>query len=203
MRPPDPARAQPGPRLRRGLAWVIIGPGCKQYAAAAVPSPIKRWARRRKTQAGTPRRLRGFGHAVRRAWQVATWELVAAVCALHHLLSPLRDAEIVMFVDSKAQPRAVRRDMCALPRQPRQAALGVLLRGTSRQPDYNALVADIWFAAAAARCLLSAWYVPSALNVADAPTRPATKAAEIAAMDREGFTEVAWPWPRAAPWGSC
>lgn len=108
-----------------------------------------------------------------------------------------------MFVDSKAQPRAVRRDMCALPRQPRQAALGVLLRGTSRQPDYNALVADIWFAAAAARCLLSAWYVPSALNVADAPARPATKAAEIAAMVREGFTEVAWPWPRAAPWGSC
>ena len=134
--------------------------------------------------------------------KVAAWELVAAVCALHHLLATLRDAEIVLFVDSKARPGKGRRAARAMLRWPRQAALGVLLRGTSRQADYNALVADIWFAAATARCLLSAWYVPSALNVADAPTRPATKAAAIAAMHREGFTRVAWPWPRAAPWHS-
>jgi hypothetical protein len=41
--------------------------------------------------------------------KVAAWELVAAVCALHHLLATLRDAEIVLFVDSKARPGAGRR----------------------------------------------------------------------------------------------
>ena len=43
--------------------------------------------------------------------------------------------------------------------------------------------------------LLTFWLVPSAQNIADAPTRPAKKAAQLAAMCEAGFCEVPWAWP--------
>ena len=81
-----------------------------------------------------------------------------------------------------------------------QAALGVLRKGCSRQEDYNALVTEIWLMAAREACLLTFWWVPSAQNIADAPTRPVQKAAQLAAMRAAGFREVPWAWPEEAPW---
>ena len=68
--------------------------------------------------------------------QIATWELVAAVCALWHFLDghSIEDGtEIQLFVDSTV-------------------ALGTLVRGSSRQPDWNSLVAELWFQTAVRCC---------------------------------------------------
>ena len=51
-----------------------------------------------------------------------------------------------------------------------------------------------------AGAMLSAWWVPSALNLADAPTRRAAKSAAMQKLHDEGFQEVSWEWPRDAPW---
>ena len=79
-------------------------------------------------------------------------------------------------------------------------ALGTLLRGTSRQPDLNDLVTDIWFQTASRAALLLAWRVPSKLDIADVPTRPAERASELQGLIDEGFEEVGWLWPESAPW---
>ena len=79
-------------------------------------------------------------------------------------------------------------------------ALGTLLRGTSRQSDWNDLVAGIWFEAAAQAALLLAWRVPSKLNLADAPTRPEKCASELRALINRGFVETEWWWPPHSPW---
>ena len=76
----------------------------------------------------------------------------------------------------------------------------MLRKGCSRQGDYNALVTEIWLMAAREACLLTFWWVPSAQNIADAPTRPVQKAAQLAAMRAAGFREVPWAWPEDAPW---
>jgi hypothetical protein len=117
----------------------------------------------------------------RRRNQVATWELVAAVSALWFLFDELRRPgpqwEVQMFIDSIA-------------------ALGTLLRGSSRQEDWNTLVTELWFRTATEGILLGAWWVPSKLNVADAPTRSASKAKDMETLIKAGFQEVAWKWPR-------
>ena len=76
------------------------------------------------------------------------------------------------------------------------AALGSLLRGSSRQEDWNTLVTELWFRTATEGILLGAWWVPSKLNVADAPTRSASKAKDMETLIKAGFQEVAWEWPR-------
>ena len=114
--------------------------------------------------------------------QVGTWELMAAVCGLKFLISTAPgDLEIVAFVDNTS-------------------ALGAILRGCSRQTDWNDLIGDLWLAAAQRGHFLHAWYVPSHLNLADAPTRPETKASEIAELASRGFREIQWVFPPGAPW---
>ncbi len=82
----------------------------------------------------------------------------------------------------------------------REVALGTLLRGCSRQPDYNVLASDIWFLAAQQACALSLWHVPSSLNLADAPTRREKKAQAMLGLARAGFLETQWSWPATACW---
>ena len=71
----------------------------------------------------------------RRRQQIATWELVATLCAVWYFLrSPARlsasHLQIHLFIDSNV-------------------ALGTLLRGTSRQSSCNDLDTGIWFEVAA------------------------------------------------------
>ena len=135
---------------------------------------------------------RGFVPGPLRRWvhqrrqQIATWELVAALRAVWYFLkSPARlsacHLQINLFIDS-------------------DVALGTLLRGTSRQSDWNDLVTGIWFEAAAQAVLLLAWRVPSKLNLADAPTRPEKCASELRALINRGFVETEWWWPPHSPW---
>ena len=113
--------------------------------------------------------------------QVATWELVAALCAIATVLSESDEVELISFIDSAV-------------------ALGTLLRGASRQPDWTALVGQLWLDAARQGCPMWAFRVPSAQNPADAPTRPTQKWRELQAMQRAGFSQEAWQWPTSAPW---
>jgi len=149
------------------VAWVAQGLATRVFSREFVPTPLRQWVRHRHTQ-------------------IATWELVAALCAVWYFLrSPARlsacQLQINLFLDSTV-------------------ALGTLLRGTSRQSDWNDLVTDIWFEAAAQAVLLLAWRVPSKLNPADAPTRPTKCAPELNALLERKFVEVQWFWPPQSPW---
>ena len=112
--------------------------------------------------------------------QVATWELVAALAGIRQLLDGRAALEVVVFVDSKV-------------------ALGTLLRGASRQRDWNDLIGDIWFHAARGGHMLTAFYVPSKQNPADAPTRPAKEWRALEALRDAGFQRVEWAWPPDMP----
>ena len=149
------------------LAWVAEGLSKRVFSRGFVPGPLRRWVHYRRQQ-------------------IATWELVAALCAVWYFLrSPARlsacHLQINLFLDSNV-------------------ALGTLLRGTSRQSDWNDLVTGIWFEAAAQAVLLLAWRVPSRLNLADAPTRPEKCASELRALIDRGFVETEWWWPPHSPW---
>ena len=149
------------------LAWVAEGLSKRVFSRGFVPEPLRQWVHQRRKQ-------------------IATWELVAALCAVWYFLkSPARlsacHLQINLFIDS-------------------DVALGTLLRGTSRQSDWNDLVTGIWFEAAAQAVLLLAWRVPSKLNLADAPTRPEKCASELRALINRGFVETEWWWPPHSPW---
>ena len=147
------------------VAWAICLPAQRVFSAAEVPKSVWRWARFRRNQ-------------------VATWELLAAICALHWLLSQgFGELEVLLFVDNNT-------------------ALGTLIRGSSRQADWNDLIGDLWLRVARAGVLLYSFYVPSHLNLADAPTRPRQKAAALEAMQAAGFAQVPWASPPDAPWHS-
>ena len=115
-----------------------------------------------------------------RKTQVATWELVAALAALWHIMSDLESPgaqwELEIFIDSTV-------------------ALGTLLRGCSRQCDWNKLVSELWFRAAVSGTLMYAWRVPSKQNLADAPTRFFQRSTEMRQLRDAGFKETAWQWP--------
>ena len=148
------------------LSWVLDFGQHKVFAATAVPSWLQRWVCFRKVQ-------------------IATWELVAAIVGVWHLLgimaSKFSDFEIHLFVDN-------------------DVALATLLRGASRQKDWNELVAGLWFQTASQGVQLLGFRVPSDQNLADAPTRPLKKQRELQLMKDEGFVEVHWHWPEDAPW---
>ena len=119
-----------------------------------------------------------------RQQQIHTWELVAAVCALWHFFSlpeGVAGLDVVIFIDSTV-------------------ALGTLLRGCSRQRDWNAMVAGMWFAAADRGHFLNAFRVSSHLNLADWPTRPEQKASELAQLVSRGFARLEWAWPAVDFW---
>ena len=145
------------------MAWVLRIGALKLFAACRVPRWLQRWVVKRKVQ-------------------IATWELIAALCALWHVVEQLDwqgpQLDIRIFIDSAV-------------------ALGTLLRGSSRQKDWNLLTTGIWFETARRGMLLSAWRVPSRQNLADAPTRRKTKRCQMAQLFAEGFQEVHWSWPRA------
>ena len=84
-----------------------------------------------------------------------------------------------------------------------RACLGCLMRGASRRRDWNELVQHLWFETARRGILLLGWWVPSALNLADAPTRQGTKDREMQALISAGFSERQWTWPVGAPWCPC
>jgi hypothetical protein len=75
-------------------------------------------------------------------------------------------------------------------------ALGTLLRGSSNQKDWNQLVTQFWFSVATSGILLGTWRVPSAQNLADAPTRRGAKTKEMQFLIDAGFNEVRWKWPK-------
>ena len=106
------------------------------------------------------------------------------MCALWHFFSlpeGVAGLDVVIFIDSTV-------------------ALGTLLRGCSRQRDWNAMVAGMWFAAADRGHFLSAFRVPSHLNLADWPTRPEQKASELAQLVSRGFARLEWAWPAVDFW---
>ena len=148
--------------------------GRGQLAWTAILGDQRRFARTR-----APKWLRDW--VCPRQKQVSTWELVAALCALGTVLAEYDDIEIVCFIDSAV-------------------ALGTVVRGASRQPDWNALVGNLRLGAATKGCAMWAFRVPSAQNPADAPTRPDCKWRELEAMHRSGVSEEAWEWPAQAPW---
>jgi len=148
------------------MAWVAEYGTRKQFSNVAVPPALRRWVCHRQNQ-------------------IATWELVAAVCGLWVFLTgpgQVQDGtEIHLFVDNNV-------------------ALGTLLRGSSRQRDWNELVADIWFQTAARGLVLMCWRVPSKQNLADAPTRPELRHEELKQLRAAGFRQTAWRWPQSCPW---
>ena len=105
------------------LAWVAEGLSKRIFSRGFVPGPLRRWVHQRRHQ-------------------IATWELLAALCAVWYFLRLLArlsacHLQINLFIDS-------------------DVALGTLLRGTSRQSYWNDLVTGIWFEAAAQAALLLA-----------------------------------------------
>ena len=151
----------------RRLAWVASCGPCLECSTVILPTSLRKWVCYRKTQ-------------------IATWDLVAARCALWHFLKTsmlqfLDSLQINLFVDSTV-------------------ALGTLMRGCSRQKDWNGLVTDLWFQVARSGTLLLAWRVPSSQNIADIPTRPSARAHDLKTMWEAGFREVEWHWPQVAPW---
>ena len=148
------------------VAWVAqIGGRIRQWSATSIPSSLRKWVCHRKTQ-------------------IATWELVAAVCAFWAVLDDLTElqaTELHLFVDSTS-------------------ALGCLMRGSARRPDWNALVQHLWFETARRGILLLGWWVPSALNLADAPTRQKEKQRSLQALLQAGFSQTPWKWPASVPW---
>ena len=111
---------------------------------------------------------------------------MAAVCALWYFFESAAGTsglDIVLLIDSSV-------------------ALGTLLRGCSRQRDWNDIVSGIWFAAADQGHILNIFRAPSHLNVADWPTREERKAKEMQQLTASGFNRVVWTWPSVDFWGA-
>ena len=163
------------PATRPRLVMYTDAAGCGALAWVLAQGNRKQFAR-----AWVPRWLRD--RVKPRRQQIGTWELIAAVCGLWHAYTILEPGlEILLFVDSNP-------------------ALGALLKGTSRQIDWNALVTSIWFAAADRGDVLCPFRVPSAQNLADAPSRAHEEPDKLRTLLEQGFEEVQWRWPEASVW---
>ena len=150
------------------LAWVAEGLSKRVFSRGFVPGPLRLWVHQRRQQ-------------------IATWELVAALCAVWYFLkSPARlsacHLQINLFIDS-------------------DVGLGHTVAWyvpVSRTGTVLSLAfGSRWQLKAV---LLLAWRVPSKLNLADAPTRPEKCASELRALINRGFVETEWWWPPHSPW---
>ena len=171
----QPVRRVPlAPRLLDRLILYTDATGSGGLAWVAILGNLREFAR-----AQVPPALRRW--ALPRKQQIGTWELLAAVCALWQLFDKVRaPVEILLFVDNTA-------------------AHGTIVRGSSRQEDWNHLVSEIWFQPASAGNCFSAWWVPSHLNVADAPSRtPAPES--VTCLTAQGFQEIDFLWPCHLAW---
>ena len=171
-----PKRAVPfNPQVLPKLVLYTDATGAGSLAWTLVIGERKEFAR-----AWVPRWLRRW--AKPRKQQVGTWELVAAICCLWHVFNTEQaPMEILIFIDSNP-------------------ALGTLLRGASKQYDWNALVAEIWFVAARRGDVLCAFRVPSKQNLADAPSRSEVEPQKVQSLIQDGFSEVQWSWPELDLW---
>ena len=103
------------------------------------------------------------------------------MCALWQIFDSVRgQVEILLFVDSTA-------------------AHGTIVRGCSRQEDWNHLISEIWFQPASLGNCLSAWWAPSHLNLADAPSR-IPQPDSVTCLTAQGFQEVDFRWPGHLAW---
>ena len=171
----QPSRRVPlAPRILDRLILYTDATGSGALAWVAVLGNLREYAR-----AQVPPALRRW--ALPRKQQIGTWELLAAVCALWQLFDKVRaPVEILLFVDNTA-------------------AHGTIVRGSSRQEDWNHLVSEIWFQPATAGNCFSAWWVPSHLNIADAPSRtPAPES--VTCLTAQGFQEIDFQWPCHLAW---
>jgi hypothetical protein len=148
---------------------------------------------------------------------VAAFELAAAIAATHVVLEsvpnvearpPLSRAALIASGEYLPTDSALRRQ----PRCPRDAATGcqcagsppdlrpTVLSAPRGQDDYNDLVGSVWMRVARQAAFLAVWWVPSKLNVADIPTRPAKRRADFDAMLSAGYEQVEWRWPSSVLW---
>ena len=116
-----------------------------------------------------------------RETQVGPFELAAAIAGIEAVLGMYSDCEVVLFIDN-------------------QTALGVILNGSCRERDMTELVKGLWFRCAMRGVFLSAFWVPSRLNIADSPTRPGEKDSAFRAMLEAGFVERPFVWPADVLW---
>ena len=130
--------------------------------------------------AGVP--AKAWSWALPRRTQVTLLELLAALCGVHYFLQQgIEHPELVVFIDNTA-------------------ALHTPLRGSSRQVDFNTILGSVWFELARANVLMHAHYVPSALNLADGPTRASKAKQSREALARLNFKHIDWQWPSELPW---
>ena len=171
-----PSRSVPVMRRQKKRCILYTDATGQGRMAWVIQTPcLKAWA-----AADVPAKARQW--VLHRKNQIGTWELMAALCALKFLLSYLPgEFEILAFVDNTS-------------------ALGALLRGCSRQFDWNELIGELWFAVAQRGHYLHLWHVPSHLNLADAPTRPEAKSEQLRKLAADGFQEMPWSFPADAPW---
>ena len=171
----EPKRRVPlTPRTLERLILYTDATGSGSLAWVAILGNQREFARAR-----VPGALRRW--ALPRKHQIGTRELLAAVCALWQIFEDVpTTVEVLLFVDSTA-------------------ALGTLVRGSSRQGDWNHMVSEIWFQPALRGHCLSAWWVPSHLNVADAPSRIEWPEG-VTCLTSRGFKEVAFKWPDNLSW---
>ena len=170
-----PKRRVPlAPRILTRLILYTDATGSGTLAWVAVLGSERKFARSR-----VPGALRRW--ALPRKHQIGTWELLAAVCALWQIFEDApANVEILLFVDNTA-------------------AHGTLVRGSSRQEDWNHMISEIWFQPALRGHCLSAWWVPSHLNIADAPSRVEWPEG-VTCLTDQGFQEVDFQWPRTLSW---
>ena len=73
------------------------------------------------------------------------------------------------------------------------SALNVVLKGASRPSDVNSLVGALWYRLCEQQATYWARYVPSALNLADGPSR-----GEFGIMKALAAREVTSPYPEVS-----
>jgi len=127
--------------------------------------------------------MRKYTHSVPPQWfmdqllvrgdhNIGVLEAVAVVLGLSTFANELEHADVLVFVDN-------------------QGVLHSLMNASSRQPETNAMVGEIWLRAACKSMSFYFWRVESHANIADGPTRQFYDD-----MVRLGCLEVEPKWPQ-------